>query len=586
SDLERIGEMSCNPAIGGLGKSHLVREIDALGGEMALAADYSGIQFRVLNRSKGPAVRALRVQADRDLFKEYIKKRLNETENLSLIQGMVEDITVSMNSVKSVLINDGREFMCKSLILCLGTFMNGTIFIGLEKFSGGRMNDPPSLKLSQTLSDLGIELGRLKTGTPARISRASIDFSELQKQEGDPDPEPFSYLNTSIRVEQVPCFITYTNKETHDIICSGMDRSPLYTGVIKGTGPRYCPSIEDKIFRFSEKERHQIFLEPEGLNSDLIYPNGISTSLPRDIQEKFIKSIPGLENAEIKVPAYGIEYDFVYPHQIDHTLRVRSIPNLFLAGQINGTSGYEEAAAQGLIAGINAVLTVRGEGEFILSRTESYIGVLIDDLVTKGVDEPYRMFTSRAEYRLVLRNDNADFRLTEKGIQLGLVTDERENNFRLRKARFEKIMEILKNTCLTPSAENNKKIKELNSVPLKKKISLLELLRRPEILISHLNIFSPEIDLSDRVSEQVQTEVKYRGYIQREILYLEKFRKYESIRIPGALNFSDIPGLRIEAIERFSKVQPRNLGQASEIPGITPADISILHIYLWKEGAG
>ncbi|MDD3627415.1 MAG: tRNA uridine-5-carboxymethylaminomethyl(34) synthesis enzyme MnmG [bacterium] len=582
SDLSRIGEMSCNPSIGGLGKSHLVREIDALGGEMALAADYSGIQFRLLNRSKGPAVRALRVQADRDLYKEYIQRILTSTENLKLVEGFAEEIIFTGDLIQAITTDSGERYSCGALVLCPGTFLNGTIFIGLEKFSGGRVNDPPSVNLSKSLDKLGLELGKLKTGTPARLLKSSIDFSKLQEQPGDSPPQPFSYQTPEITVNQVPCHITYTNEKTHDIIRSGLDRSPLYTGMIKGVGPRYCPSIEDKIVRFSDKPRHQIFLEPEGLNLDTVYPNGISTSLPEDIQEAFIHSIPGLEKAVMKVPAYGIEYDYVNPLQITETLRVRKFRNLFLAGQINGTSGYEEAAAQGLIAGINAVKTIRNTGEFRLSRTESYIGVMIDDLVTKGVDEPYRMFTSRAEYRLVLRHDNADFRLTEKGMELGLVSEKRGEAFRQRKKSYVEIMEKLKNSYVTPNAGVNKKLKNAGSVPIKKKLLLLDLLKRPEIEIKQLIDFGIEFNVSNDILEIVQTEVKYEGYIQREIQYLKKFQKFEKTVIPSEINYGGIPGLRIEASQRFKRIKPSNLGQASEIPGITPSDISILQIYLSK----
>ncbi len=577
---EKIGELSCNPSIGGLGKSQLVREIDALGGEMALAADYSGIQFRMLNKSKGPAVRALRVQVDRDLYKEYFRNILSKVKRLKVLDGMVEKLISNNNKVSGVILESGEEFKSKAIILATGTFLNGVMYIGLEKESGGRRGDSASKKLTQSLIELGLEIRKLKTGTPARIFKDSIDFSQLTIQEGDQDPEPFSYFTDNLNIDQVPCYITYTNEKTHDIIRSGLDRSPLYTGLISGLGPRYCPSIEDKIVRFSDRNKHQIFLEPEGINSNLIYPNGISTSLPYDIQLDFLHSIPGLENARIAVPAYGIEYDFVNPIQLTHSLRVKDFENLFLAGQINGTSGYEEAAAQGLVTGINAYIYVTGAKEFSLSRTESYIGVMIDDLVMKGVDEPYRMFTSRAEYRLLLRYDNADLRLTEKGINIGLVTKERKQKFLKKKQLFSEIIENLKSTSITPTVINNYKLKELGSTPLKKKVSYYSLLKRPEISLTSLVKFDFGFKISKEITDLIETEIKYEGYIKKELQNLEKFKRLELTEIPAGFNYRDIKGLRNEAIEKLEKYSPENLAQALRIPGFTPADISILSIYL------
>lgn len=582
SNPDRIGEMSCNPSIGGLGKSHLVREIDALGGEMALASDYSGIQFRLLNKSKGPAVQALRIQADRELYSEYFKQKLASQSNLTVKEALIESLNFKGDRIVSVRDTfSGKEYFGDVFILATGTFLNGMMYVGLDARPGGRYQDDTVRGLTKNLKELGLETGRLKTGTPARLLRDSIDFSKCTIQEGDPEPIPFSYLNEKIRVAQVPCFITFTNSKTHEIIRSGLDRSPLYTGMISGIGPRYCPSIEDKVVRFPDRDRHQIFLEPEGRESELIYPNGISSSLPLDIQEQFLHSIAGLENAEMKVPAYGIEYDFVLPAQLDHSLKVKHLNNLFLAGQINGTSGYEEAAAQGLVAGLNSVRMLDGFSPVIFSRADSYIGVMIDDLVMKGVDEPYRMFTSRAEYRLMLRFDNADIRLTETGRELGLVTDARYKKFRRKEELFKKLLNQLRTSYLNPDKETNEILEGLNTSPLKKKIRLADLLKRPEIKYKDLRIFNIETEeITEAVVSLIETEVKYEGYIERELRRVKKLKKLESTRIPPDLNYSEIKGLRTEARQKLSRIKPDNLGQALTLPGMTPADISVLSVFL------
>ncbi|MGO8990057.1 MAG: tRNA uridine-5-carboxymethylaminomethyl(34) synthesis enzyme MnmG [bacterium] len=583
--VEQIGYMSCNPAVGGLAKGHLVKEIDALGGEMAKATDETGIQFRQLNNTRGPAVRSSRVQVDRQEYRLQMKKTVENQENLSIKEATVEEILIDENRVVGVKTDSGETVLTKTLILAPGTFMNGLIHIGLDHFQAGRMGDPPSIGLSESLKRLGFRMGRLKTGTTPRLNRNTIDFSQLTPQYGDEPPIPFSFSTEKIGVQQVPCHMTYTNPITHEIIKSGLDRSPLYCGIIKGIGPRYCPSIEDKVVRFSDKKRHQIFLEPDGRNTDEIYPSGISTSLPLDIQIRMLRSIKGLEQVEIIRPGYAIEYDFVDPTELKPSLETKKIRGLFHAGQINGTSGYEEAGAQGLMAGINASLYIRGEEPLILKRSDAYIGVLIDDLVTKGTAEPYRMFTSRAEYRLHLREDNADLRLREKGYEVGLVKKKDYEIFLEKKVAIEKALSGISSLRINPTMENNAILQQWGSATLKKDSSLQEILKRPEIHFTHLFHLDRSLEaFPESIQEQVEIQVKYDGYMKRQMEQIERFRRLEDVSFPEEFDFSSVIGLTTEVMEKLKKIKPHSLGQASRISGVTPAAVSILMVNLKKQG--
>lgn len=582
-NVDHIGEMSCNPAVGGLAKGHLVREIDALGGEMAKNIDATGIQFRRLNTKKGPAVQSLRAQADKEEYRLRMKQALENQDNLDIKQGVVDELIVTDGTIRGVMTSIGEEYPGRAVVLTTGTFMKGVIHIGLRNFSAGRMGDPASVKLTEDLKRLGFNMGRLKTGTTPRLDGRTIDFGRLTPQCGDEPPIPFSFETGSISQKQVPCYITYTNDKTHEIIRSGLDRSPLFAGVIKGTGARYCPSIEDKVVRFSEKPRHQIFLEPMGRNTTEIYPNGVPTSLPADIQFEMIRSIEGLEEAEIVRPGYAIEYDYVEPTQLKPTLETKLIRGLFFAGQINGTSGYEEAAAQGLMAGINAVRHVAGEQPLVLDRTKAYIGVLIDDLVTKGTREPYRMFTSRAEYRLILREDNADLRLRETGYLTGLVSDSVYQAYQQKKDAIRQLLDHLAEVRLTPCAAVNEKLRLMGHHELNQPVLLRDLLKRPAVTLGDLKVFDQRFaGAESSVAEQVEIQTKYDGYIKRQTELVKRFKKMEDISIPAAFEYADVPGLSNEVKEKLSAIHPSSIGQAARIPGITPAAVSILQVLLKK----
>jgi len=585
-NLDAIALMSCNPAIGGLAKGHLVKEIDALGGEMGRNIDATGIQFRVLNTRKGPAVRASRAQADKQQYRLRMKTVLEQQDNLDLKQVEVTALHLDGGAVAGVDTRGGVRFLGKTVILTTGTFMRGLIHIGLVHYPGGRAGDLPSVGLSERLVDYGFDVGRLKTGTPARLDSRTIDFSKLEPQYGDERPVPFSFSTEKIEQPQVPCHIAYTNEKSHEIIRSGLDRSPLYAGIIEGIGPRYCPSIEDKVVRFPDKERHQTFIEPEGRDTVEVYPSGMSTSLPIDIQWAFYRSIEGLERVEIMRPAYAIEYDYVNPIQLHASLETKLVSNLYHAGQINGTSGYEEAAAQGLMAGINAALRVKGKEALVLGRHEAYIGVMIDDLVTLGTKEPYRMFTSRAEYRLLLREDNADLRLREKGHEVGLVPEETYDGFLAKKECIEGELLKLSRERLTPSAAGEELLAEWDLVGMQNGISYEQLLRRPDFTCEDLARVYPEImELPEAVREQLEIQIKYQGYINRQLEQVDRAVKLESAKIPADMDYLSIPGLSTEVREKLDRFRPDTLGQASRIPGITPAGITILSIALKARGA-
>ncbi len=586
-NIDTLGQMSCNPAIGGIGKGHLVKEIDALGGAMALAIDKGGIQFRTLNSSKGPAVRATRAQADRKLYKEAIQQILQNQENLTIFQQSCDDLIVEGDTVKGVVTQMGLKFEAPSVVLTVGTFLGGQIHIGMENFKGGRAGDPPSIALANRLRELPFRVDRLKTGTPPRIDARTVDFSVMQPQPGDFPTPTFSFMGKqSDHPQQIPCYITYTNENTHDVIRENLHRSPMYAGVIEGIGPRYCPSIEDKIMRFADKDKHQIFVEPEGLTTHELYPNGISTSLPFDVQMKIVRSIKGFENAHICRPGYAIEYDFFDPRDLKQSLETKFINGLFFAGQINGTTGYEEAGAQGLIAGMNAALQVQGKEAWTPRRDQAYTGVLIDDLATLGTKEPYRMFTSRAEYRLLLREDNADLRLTPKARELGLICDARWQAFNEKIDAIEKESQRLKDTWIHKDHEALEQVNSLLKTPLTREASLADLVKRPEVNYSDLvaiDGLQPEIN-NAQAQEQVEIQIKYAGYISRQQDEIEKQQRHENTLLPVDFDYSSVSGLSNEVVAKLTDVRPQTIGQASRISGITPAAISLLLVYLKKQG--
>ena len=586
-NVETIGQMSCNPAIGGIGKGHLVKEIDAFGGAMALAIDQGGIQFRTLNSSKGPAVRATRAQADRSLYRQAIRNIVENQPNLTLFQQSCDDLIVENDRVCGVVTQMGLKFRAKTVVLTVGTFLGGTIHIGLENYRGGRAGDPPSMALAERLRALPFRVDRLKTGTPARLDIRSLNFDVMQAQPGDTPAPVFSFMgNREMHPQQIPCYITHTNEQTHEIIRGGLDRSPMFTGVIEGVGPRYCPSIEDKITRFADKNSHQIFVEPEGLNSVEVYPNGISTSLPFDIQQALIHSIKGFENAHIIRPGYAIEYDFFDPRDLKQTLETKYIDGLFFAGQINGTTGYEEAGAQGLIAGANAALQVQQKDPLILRRDQAYMGVLIDDLATMGTKEPYRMFTSRAEYRLLLREDNADMRLTAAGRDIGLVDDERWQAFNAKMEAVEQEQQRLRGQWIHPEHAAVAELNTLLKNPVSREHSLEELIRRPEMTYSSLmSIESLGPGLADPIAaEQVEIQIKYAGYIARQLDEIAKTQRHENTLLPADFDYSKISGLSNEVVAKLTDARPETIGKAARISGITPAAISLLLVYLKKHG--
>jgi tRNA uridine 5-carboxymethylaminomethyl modification enzyme len=587
-NMETLGQMSCNPAVGGIGKGHLVKEIDAMGGIMARATDHAGIQFRILNASKGPAVRATRAQADRALYRQAIRYALENQPNLCLFQQAVDDILVSGDKVTGVVTQMGLAFKARTVVLTAGTFLSGKIHIGLNSYEGGRAGDPPAKTLAERLKQLPLRMGRLKTGTPPRIDGRSINFSVLERQDGDTPTPVFSFMGkVTDHPQQIPCFITHTNAHTHDFIREGLAESPMYTGVIEGVGPRYCPSIEDKIMRFADKTSHQIFVEPEGLTTHEIYPNGISTSLPFAVQLKFVRSMVGFENAHITRPGYAIEYDFFDPRDLQPTLETKSIAGLYFAGQINGTTGYEEAAAQGLMAGINAALKTQGKDPFTLRRDEAYLGVLIDDLITMGTKEPYRMFTSRAEYRLLLREDNADLRLTSKAHALGLVDEVQWRAFSIKQEMIATEQVRLRKTWIRPDTTLGKAAAELLQQPLTREYHAEELLRRPEVSYQKLMTLTdlgPGVS-DEKAAEQIEIQIKYAGYIERQEAEINRQRRYEELALPADLNYDEITSLSTEVKQKLNAARPATLGMAARVPGITPAAISLLLVHLKKRKA-
>jgi tRNA uridine 5-carboxymethylaminomethyl modification enzyme len=585
-NIETLGQMSCNPAIGGLGKSHLVKEVDALGGVMARATDLGGIQFRVLNARKGPAVRATRAQADRALYKAAVRSVLENQPNLSIFQQAVDDLIIEGEKVVGVSTQMGLKFYAKTVVVTAGTFLAGKVHIGMENYAAGRAGDPPAQQLAERFRALPFRVERLKTGTPPRIDARSVDFSGLQEQWGD-QPEPImSYFGKlEDHPQQTCCWITYTNEKTHDVIRGGMDRSPLYTGVIDGVGPRYCPSIEDKVVRFADKDKHQIFIEPEGLTTHELYPNGISTSLPFDVQLNLVRSIKGFENAHITRPGYAIEYDYFNPQDLKYTLETKTIESLYFAGQINGTTGYEEAAAQGLLAGANAALKAKDKDGWCPGRDEAYTGVLVDDLISMGTAEPYRMFTSRAEYRLLLREDNADLRLTEKGRELGLISDDHWQQFCEKREAIELERQRIKTTWVQPQSKEAKQIQPLLANEISREYSLHDLLKRPEVTHKDISELTPELDVDAKVSEQVEIDAKYAGYISRQQEEIDRLRRHENTAIPPTFDYEKVSGLSNEVKQKLNDAKPETLARASRIPGITPAAISLLLVSLKKNAA-